>query len=126
MGKKYASRNTKTQKNRARLHLRPRPFCPALEFLRSGHPNSHTHTKNERYLHTHTHIHVIVCSPRQLLSQRKRETQNRLCFIVAGNTDAIKQLAEILNNSEKQTSEKFGEPARLCNSSFESHSPCNF
>lgn len=27
----------------------------------------------------------------------------------------------LLNNSEKQTGENFGEPARLCNSSFQSH-----
>jgi hypothetical protein len=38
MGKKYASRNTKIQKIALQLHLRPRPFCPALELLRSGHP----------------------------------------------------------------------------------------
>jgi hypothetical protein len=42
MGKKYASRNTKNPKNRARLHffLRRLPFCPALELLRSGHPTA--------------------------------------------------------------------------------------
>jgi hypothetical protein len=31
---------TQKPKNCARLHLRPRPFCPALELLRSGHPRA--------------------------------------------------------------------------------------
>jgi hypothetical protein len=65
-------------------------------------------------------MYMYNCVRRQLLSQSK--AQNRLCFIVApGNIHQKMLAAVILNNSEKQTGENFGEPARLCNSSFQSH-----
>lgn len=84
---------------------------------------SHSHTPRKiNAICTHT----CNCVLRQLLSQRKRERDAVPPLFHCCAEYRCAPHTEILNNSEKQTSEKFGELARFCNSSFESHFFCEF